>query len=140
MKHFYTPEQVQQCCTAYATGKPISALSVELGIPKSTIYTWIRRNKDKRKNNREIISLKSHRLLEQKVKRLEGIIQILKRVHGTVNIPIEEKIELIAALEKEYSVRMICDALGFRRGTYYYRIDQNNQTSYDKRKILRFDR
>ena len=134
MKHFYTPEQVQQCCTAYATGKPISALSVELGIPKSTIYTWIRRNKDKRKNNREIISLKSHRLLEQKVKRLEGIIQILKRIHGTVNIPIEEKIELIAALEKEYSVRMICDALGFRRGTYYYRIDQNNQTSYDKRK------
>ena len=73
-------------------------------------------------------------MLEQKVKRLEGIIKILKSVQNTSTLPIEEKVELIERLQKKYSLRMICEALDFNRGTYYYRVVRDNQTLYEKRK------
>ena len=65
---------------------------------------------------------------------MECIIEILKSVQSTDSLPIEEKVELIERLQKKYSLRMICEALDFNRGTYYYRVLHDNQTLYEKRK------
>lgn len=134
MKQTYTPEQVRRCCIAYANGQSVSKLAEILSIPRSTIYTWIKREQQQQEEQREKLPLKSYRLLEQKVKRLEGIIEILKSVQNTSALPIEEKVELIERLQKKYSLRMICEALDFNRGTYYYRVVRDNQTLYEKRK------
>ncbi len=134
MKQIYTNEQVQRCCIAYANGQSVSELSKALNIPPSTIYTWIKREQQQQEEQREKLPLKSYRLLEQRIKRLEGIIEILKSVQSTDSLPIEEKVELIERLQKKYSLRMICDALDFNRGTYYYRVLHDNQTLYEKRK------
>ena len=134
MKQIYTNEQVRRCCLAYANGQSVSELAKLLGIPRSTIYTWIKREQQQQEEQREKLPLKSYRLLEQKVKRLKGIIEILKSVQNTSALPIEEKVELIERLQKKYSLRMICEALDFNRGTYYYRVVRDNQTLYEKRK------
>ena len=134
MKQTYTTEQVRRCCIAYANGQSVSKLAEILSIPRSTIYTWIKREQQQQEEQREKLPLKSYRLLEQKVKRLEGIIEILKSVQNTSALPIEEKVELIERLQKKYSLRMICEALDFNRGTYYYRVVRDNQTLYEKRK------
>lgn len=134
MKQTYTNEQVRRCCIAYANGQSVSELAEILGIPRSTIYTWIKREQQQQEEQRKKLPLKSYRLLEQKVKRLEGIIKILKSVQNTSTLPIEEKVELIERLQKKYSLRMICEALDFNRGTYYYRVVRDNQTLYEKRK------
>ena len=68
------------------------------------------------------------------MKRLECIIEILKSVLLPASLPLEERVELIEQLQKKYSLRMICDALEFNRGTYYYRVLRNNQTMYKKKK------
>lgn len=134
MKNNYTPEQVRLCCTAYANGQSIATLSQDIGIPRSTIYTWIKREQQKAKQEKEKLPLKAYRLLEQKIGRLESIIEILKSLYNPSNLPIEEKVNLIEKLQKKYSLRMICDALDFNRGTYYYRSARDNQTQYDRRR------
>ena len=134
MKQTYTNEQVCQCCTAYASGQSVSQLAKKLDIPKSTIYTWIKREQQHQRKTQEKLPLKSYRLLEQKVKRLENTIEILKSVLSPATLPLHKKVELIEQLQKKYSLRMICDALGFNRGTYYYRVLRDNQTLYEKRK------
>ena len=134
MKQTYTNEQVCQCCTAYASGQSVSELAKKLDIPKSTIYTWIKREQQHQRKAQEKLPLKSYRLLEQKVKRLENTIEILKSVLSPATLPLHKKVELIEQLQKKYSLRMICDALGFNRGTYYYRVLRDNQTLYEKRK------
>lgn len=134
MKQTYTNEQVCQCCTAYASGQSVSELAKKLDIPKSTIYTWIKREQQHQRKAQEKLPLKSYRLLEQKIKRLENTIEILKSVLSPATISLHEKVELIEQLQKKYSLRMICDALGFNRGTYYYRVLRDNQTLYEKRK------
>ena len=134
MKQTYTNEQVRQCCLAYANGQSVAELANKLNIPQSTIYTWIKREQQHRQEEKEKLPLKSYRLLEQKVKRLECIIEILKSVLVPTSLPLEERVELIEQLQKKYSLRMICDALEFNRGTYYYRVLRNNQTMYEKRK------
>ena len=100
MKQIYTTEQVQRCCIAYANGQSVSELSKALNIPPSTIYTWIKREQQQQEEQREKLPLKSYRLLEQRIKRLEGIIEILKSVQSTDSLPIEEKVELIERLQK----------------------------------------
>lgn len=134
MKNTYTPEQVRLCCTAYANGRSIATLSQDIGIPRSTIYTWIKREQQKAKQEKEKLPLKAYRLLEQKIERLQGIIEILKTLYNPSALPIEEKVNLIEKLQTKYSLRMICDALDFNRGTYYYRAARDNQTQYDRRR------
>ncbi|MBQ9714595.1 MAG: IS3 family transposase [Clostridia bacterium] len=134
MKQTYTNEQVRRCCTAYANGQSVSELAKKLDIPKSTIYTWIKHEQQQLEEQCEKLPLKSYRLLEQKVKRLENTIEILKSVLPPASLPLHEKVKLIEQLQKKYSLRMICDALGFNRGTYYYRVLRDNQTLYEKRK------
>ena len=62
MKQTYTHEQVRQCCTAYASGQSVSELAKKLDIPKSTIYTWIKREQQQLEEQREKLPLKSYRL------------------------------------------------------------------------------
>ena len=66
------------------------------------------------------------------MKRLESIIEILKSVLVPASLPLEERVELIEQLQKKYSLRMICDALEFNRGTYYYK--RLHSTRHQKKK------
>lgn len=105
---------------------PVGIIVEETGVPRSTIYYWIKRyNVNSSKKNE--ISLKSYRLLENKVARLEGIIKILKTVDCTVKDPLEIKLSELEKLHGKYNVHMLCEALDVSRGSFYNHILRNKR-------------
>ena len=58
--------------------------------------------------------------LEQLVGRLTVALDIQKKSLGLVEMTLSEKQSLISALHQEYSVREICETLGFNRSSFYY--------------------
>ena len=80
--------------------------------------------------------MRNFNLLEAKVKRLEGIIEIIKKANILPNSPLQQKLYVAEKLSSEYSVHMICDALDITRGTYYNHILRNKRdnTWYAKRR------
>ena len=102
----------------YKNGESVSDLVVETGIPRSTIYAWIKEAAD-RDCNKKAVSLKNYRILKNKVARLQGIIEIMKKVGCSVSDPLEIRLPALETLQGQYSVHMLCEALDVPRGTYH---------------------
>ena len=85
---------------------------------------------------RKGLTLRNFNLLETKVKRLEGIIEIIKKANVLPNAPLQQKLYVAEKLSGEYSIHMICDTLDIARGTYYNHVLRNKRdnTWYAKRR------
>ncbi len=126
------PETVKQkALTYYESGINAKEIAETLSISKSTVYKWIKEWSNTVPNNL-IAYLKR---LENKVKRLERIVEILQSVNCTANSPLSEKLAALEQLQGKYSVHMLCEALKVPRGTFYNFILRNkrNNTWYSKR-------
>lgn len=126
MNQKYTESEKSIIATRHKNGEPISDLVMNTGMPRSTIYAWIKEVVDRDSNNKSF-SLKNYRILENKVARLQGIIEILKKVGCSVRDPLEVKLPALEALQDQYRVHMLCEALDVPRGTYYNCILRNNR-------------
>ena len=131
----YTENEKSIITTRYKNGESVSDLVTDTGIPRSTIYSWIKEDVAS-DSNKKTVSLKNSRILENKVARLEGIIEIMKKVGCSVSDPLEIKLPALEALQGQYSVHMLCEALDVPRGTYYNYILRNKRTNtwYEKRR------
>lgn len=119
----YSEEVKQQVIERYLSREPSASILADTGIPKSTFYNWVRTYQEKQKDSRQkIVSVRNFHLLENKVARLEGIIEILKSVDCTVSAPLRQR---LCAAEHNIS-----------RGTFYNHILRNKKdnTWYAKRK------
>ena len=132
MKHKYTNEEKHQIITRYiAGGKTAASIIADTGIPKSTFYSWLKAYKKEQENNkRKAINIRNFHLLENKVARLEGIIEILQSVTCTAKSPLQEKLYVAEQLHGKYNVHMICDALDISRGTFYNHIFRNKKSVF----------
>ena len=132
----YTNDQKQDIIHRFSSGESVAVLSKTMGVPRSTIYTWIKRHQENTKNKHPEVSLKNFRMLENKAKRLEGIISILQTVNCTAQSPLGVRLNEIEKLYGQYSVHMLCDALCVDRGTFYNHIKRNKRdhTWYAERK------
>ena len=139
MNKKYENEVKQSIVERYNNGESVSSLAEEFGIPRSTVYLWIKHATDTSSNKKEV-SVKNFRALENKVVRLEGIIEILKRVDCTANDRLEVKLPALESLYGQYSVHMLCDALEVPRGTFYnymFRSKCGNTWYSERREELR---
>ena len=138
MKCKYTDEEKQKIIDRYISGGEASAgILADTGIPKSTFYSWLKAYKEKQVNSkRKPINIRNFHLLENKVVRLEGIIEILQSVTCTAKSPLKERLCAAEQLYRKYNVHMICDALKIPRGTFYNHVFRNKKdnTWYSKRK------
>lgn len=82
----------QEALIYYESGVRVSEIAKTLSISKSTVYKWIKEWSNAVPNN----SIAYLKRLENKVKRLERIVEILQSVDCTANSPLSEK---LAALE-----------------------------------------
>lgn len=126
------PETVkQEALTYYESGINAKEIAETLSISKSTIYKWINEGSNAVPNN----SIAYLKRLENKVKRLEGIVEILQSVDCTANSPLNEKLAALEQMQGKYSVHMLCEALKVSRGTFYNFILRNKRdnTWYSKR-------
>lgn len=139
MNKKYENEVKQAVIERYNDGETVSSLVEGFDIPRSTVYLWIKHATDSSSNKKEV-SVKNFRNLENNVVRLEGIIEILKRVDCTVNDTLEVKLPALEALYGQYSVHMLCDALEVPRGTFYnymFRSKRGNTWYSERREELR---
>lgn len=123
----------------YHEGKSVTELSKESGIARSTIYYWIKRTEPKKKaGNKSIATQKEYEQLLVHSKRLQDMLDILRKYGCTPLDPLQERLEILEQLyhTKKYSVRLLCEALEVPRGTFYNHIFRNKrgESSYEKRK------
>ena len=131
----YSDAEKQKIVDRYQNGESVISLVNDTGIPRSSIYAWIKQKADT-KNASKKVSVKNFRLLENKVARLEGMIEILQNVSCQVNDPLDIKLYALEKLYGQYSVHMLCEALKVPRGTFYNHILRNKRdnTWYAKRR------
>ena len=138
MKSKFTNEEKQAVLDRYLSKSesPISIIK-SVGISKSTFYKWLSDYRaEQAEAKRKGLTLRNFNLLETKVKRLEGIIEIIKKANVLPNAPLQQKFYAAEKLSGEYSVHIICDALDIARGTYYNHVLRNKRdnTWYAKRR------
>ena len=119
----YTKEVKYNVLKQYQEGTPIPLIIQNTNIPRSTIYHWIKNPPLSKKEE----TAKTIRILENKIKRLEGIIEILKKVNCTASAPLQERLYALESLQGQYSVHMLCEALDVSRGTFYNHIFRNKR-------------
>lgn len=123
----------------YLDGITVVQIVRELGVSRSTIYSWIRKQKSKGviktvPTQKEVMNLK------QRLAKLQDIVVVLKEVDCTAKAPLHERLLAAESFYGKYSVYVLCDALNIARGTFYNHISRNkrgNSTYAKKREDVR---
>ena len=107
----YTQEEKQAVIDRVISGELSTHILADTGIPKSTFYGWLRAYREEQKaDNRRTVSIRNFHLLENKVARLESIVEILKSAPCTPKAPLRQRLYAAEQLYGKYNVHVICDA------------------------------
>lgn len=136
MNKKYSDNQIHDILKRFDNGESVASIVASSGIPRSTVYAWIKSSKEK--NSKQEVSLRNYRTLEAKVKRLEGIIEILQKADCRISDPLKDRLNALEKLYGQYSVYMLCEALKVPRGTFYNHILRNKRdnTWYSKQREI----
>lgn len=131
----FSDEKKQELVTQYYSGKSVSAICLQNGVPRSTFYTWITPHKITTTLSGHHVSASEFIKMKQRIEKLENKIEILQKVNCTVSSPLPDKLLELSKLYGQYSVHTLCDALCVSRGTFYNHIFRRKEvTVYDKRR------
>ena len=133
----YTNEEKQAAIDRYISGEPAASILVDTGIPRSTFYGWLRTYREEQiESKRKTVNIRNFYLLENKVARLESIVEILKSAPCTAKAPLRQRLYAAEQLYGKYNIHMICDAFDIPRGTFYNHVLRNKRdnTWYAKRR------
>ncbi len=133
----YTQEEKQAVIDRVISGELSTHILADTGIPKSTFYGWLRAYREEQEaDNRRTVSIRNFHLLENKVARLESIVEILKSAPCTPKAPLRQRLYAAEQLYGKYNVHVICDAFDIPRGTFYNQVLRNKKdnTWYAKRR------
>ena len=78
----------------YSAGSKVSDIVAETGVPRSTVYYWIKNGIQKELSP---LNLRDYHFLKQKCERQEKIIAILKSSPCAATAPLQER---LAAIER----------------------------------------
>ena len=136
MNKKYSDNQIHDILKRFDNDESVVSIVASSGIPRSTVYAWIKTSKEK--NGKQEVSLRNYRTLEAKVKRLEGIIEILQKAECRISDPLKDRLNALEKLYGQYSVYMLCEALKVPRGTFYNHILRNKRdnTWYSKQREI----
>lgn len=113
-------------------------VSHSTGIPKSIIiYAWLSPKKVESISSPKEMEKKIN-VLENKIKRLQGLLEIIRASESSPSAPLKEKLYALEKLNGHYNVYMLCDALDVSRGTFYNHIFRNKKTNtvYSERREI----
>ncbi len=134
MNQKYSNDVKQSVLNLFQSGEPVSSIVSVTNIPRSTIYAWQKQLQNGQ--SKKEVSVENFRLLEDRVKDLEGVIEILQTVNCKAEDPLQIKLHAMEELYGQYSVHMLCEAPKVSRGTFYNHIFRNKRdnTWYAKRR------
>ncbi|MGI5960218.1 MAG: IS3 family transposase [Massiliimalia sp.] len=131
----YTIDIIRECCSKFRNGEAVCDIIKETGVPRSTIYYWIKQYKGLDDLN-DITLKKTLDNLQRKYKKSQQICEVLKSVNCTPNSPLKTKLYELEKLYGKYSVHVLCEALDVNRGTFYNHVLRNKKqnSSYVQRR------
>jgi len=135
----YAEKRKERAVTDYLNGISAVQIAQNVGVSRSTIYTWIRMHKE---NGviKTVSTQKEAMNLKQKLAKLQDIVSVLKQVDCTTKASLHERLLAAELLYGKYSVYVLCDALNIARGTFYnhlFRNKRGNSTYAKKREEVR---
>ena len=136
MKHI-SSETKTNIINRYYNGESIAELIETTGIARSTIYGWLKADRESAKKP---VTKKTVNDLNRAVIRLSTLIEILQKVFDVENIPTRIRLEELERLYGEYNIHNLCDALMVPRGTFYNHLKRNkrdNSWYAQRREVLR---
>lgn len=94
MKSKFTYEEKQTILNRYLSERePPTSIIKSVGISKSTFYKWLSDYQQKQsESKRKGLTLRNFTLLEAKVKRLEGIIEIIKKANVLPSSTLQQRL------------------------------------------------
>lgn len=113
MNKRHSLEEKQNAIKRYVKDResPLTIIK-DIGISKSTFYKWLSEDQNKQKqSDRKNLTLRNFKLLEAKIARLEGVIEIIKKANVLPNSPLKDKLYAAESISDDYSVHMLCEAL-----------------------------
>lgn len=125
--HHTTIEEKDQLLQRRLDGEKVSAIAIDVGVPKSTVYAWIaeaRKSREEaaRKQNAIIApAAMDYHQLKAHAEKLECMLEVIKLVSDVSEIPLEKKLRILDELyhTEKYSVHLMCETLDVPRGTFY---------------------
>lgn len=130
----YNNDYKMSVVTEHRQGTPIRILATKYGMCERTIYRWLKEFPEI--DYGSVLSIKEHRSLQRRIKKLENIISVLKAVNCTANSPLKEKLRELKKLYGQYDIHTLCEALDVSRGTFYNHIlrSKGNDAWFMKRR------
>ena len=136
-KSTYAIETIKECCLKYRAGVAVCDIVKATGVPRSTVYYWIKQYKEF-DNLNDITLKKTLDNIKRKYEKSQQICEVLKSIHCTRNSPLKTKLYELEKLYGQYSVHVLCEALSVSRGTFYNHLLRNKKqnTSYAQRRAV----
>lgn len=123
----FTIDQKKAVVARYENGVSIHQLCIEYNIPRSTLYRWCKSYKTDVTCNGTSFTVKEINQMQNRITKLNNIIEILKSVNCTVSAPLRERLLALESLYSQYDVHTLCEALNVDRGTFYNHIRRNKR-------------
>lgn len=139
MKRIYSEAIKYELVNRYQNGESVTDICLQADVPKSTFYSWLKPYTATYTKTGQIVSAAESAKMKTRIKKLEQIIEVLKKVNCTVSSPLKERLNELALLHGEYSVHALCEALEVPRGTFYNHVFRNkreNNTYRIRRDLL----
>ena len=121
-------ETKQIIINQFTNGMSVASLSETTGIPRSTIYGWLKAAQNNGSLKKKPVNKKRVLDLESSVTRLTTLVEILQRVFEVERIPTSLRLEEMEKIYEDYNVHNLCDALLVPRSTFYNHIKRNKRT------------
>lgn len=122
----FTIDQKATVVVHYESGASICQLFIEYNISRSTLYRWRKFYKTDIASDGINSAAREIKQMQNRITKLNNIIEILKSVNCTVFAPLRERLLALESLYGQYDVHTICEALNVDRGIFYNHIRRKN--------------
>jgi len=120
----YTTEDKKKYVALYQSGIPVKTLCIEYSLCKSSVYKWISDYSEVKTASGDYVSAKRLYELEKRLGRINRENEILRFSGCMPQSPLEQRIQAIIRLRKQYNMHVLCETLQVRRSTVYHRLNR----------------
>lgn len=130
-----TDQEKSDIVAAYTDGQAVESLCIQHGIPRSTLYSWIKRFQILTSSTPNSVSYNDYHNLKRRADKLDEKLKVIQAAGCGTTAPLKEKLAALEKLYGQHSVHTLCEALDVARGTFYNHIFRRKDvTYYDKRR------
>ncbi len=129
MKHHLSLSEKHQIVSRYLDGETVSHICLDIGLSKSTLYSWIKQYQPTQTRSGRVITPKDYDSPLRRYEKQEQLIAVSKTVDCLPSAPLQEKLMALERLYGRYSVHVLCEALDVSRGTFYNHIKRNKRSN-----------